>query len=58
MKTIHLTEAELTLVRSAVHGYLTMFGHDEADIVALTRAALRKLDAATDEPEEPIQLTG
>lgn len=58
MNTIHLTDAELALVRSAVHGYLTMFGHDEADIVRLARAALRKLDAATVEPEEPIQLIG
>lgn len=52
MKTIHLSDAELAMVRNAVHGYLTTFGHDEYDLVALARSTLAKIDAATDEPIE------
>ncbi|WP_154402708.1 hypothetical protein [Nocardioides speluncae] len=50
MKTIRLTDAELALVRNAVHGYLVTFGHDESDIVRLAKSALAKVDAATEEP--------
>lgn len=51
MKTISLTDAELALVRNAVHGYLNAFGHNEAEVVGLARSALAKVDAATEEPE-------
>lgn len=50
MKTVRLTDAELALVRNAVHGYLVTFGHNESDIVLLAKDALARLDAATDEP--------
>ncbi len=50
MKTIRLTDAELALVRNAVHGYLNAFGHNESDVIALARSTLTKVDAATDEP--------
>ena len=58
MKSIHLTDAELAIVRNAVHGYLTTFGHEEADIVELAKSALAKIDAATSEDDEGSQLVG
>jgi hypothetical protein len=55
MKTIHLSDAELAMVRNAVHGYLTTFGHNEADLVALAKSTLAKVDAATEEgPAENV----
>lgn len=51
MKTISLTDAELALVRNAVHGYLNAFGHNESEVVGLAKSALAKVDAATEEPE-------
>jgi hypothetical protein len=57
MKTIHLSAAELAMVRNAVHGYLNTFGHNEHEVVDLIRSTLTKLDAATDDAE-PTELTG
>lgn len=54
MKTIHLSDAELGMVRNAVHSYVTTFGHDESDILTLAKQALAKIDAATDDPD-PLQ---
>lgn len=50
MKTIHLSDAELAMVRNSVHSYVTTFGHDESDILALAKSALAKIDAATEDP--------
>lgn len=57
MKTIHLSDAELAMVRNAVHGYLNTFGHDEAEVVGLVRSTLAKIDAATDD-SEPAKFVG
>lgn len=57
MKTIHLSDAELAMVRNAVHGYLNTFGHEEADIVALVKSTLAKIEAATDDAE-PADFVG
>ena len=46
MNTIHLSDAELAIVRHAVHGYLNSFGHNEADVVELVKQVLAKLAAA------------
>ena len=46
MNTIHLSDAELALVRHAVTGYLNSFGHNEADVVELVKQVLAKLAAA------------
>jgi hypothetical protein len=53
MKSIHLTDAELAMVRNAVHGYLVTFGHEESDVVELAKSTLAKVDAATDDASEP-----
>jgi hypothetical protein len=50
MKAIHLTDAELRMVRHAVHSYVTTFGHDEADVLTIAKSALGRIDAAIDEP--------
>lgn len=57
MKTIHLSNAELAMVRNAVHGYLNTFGHEEFEVVELARSALAKIDAAT-EDDESAELIG
>lgn len=49
MKTIHLTDSELAMVRNGMLTYLHSFGHDEADIVNQVKQVLAKLDAAEDE---------
>jgi hypothetical protein len=46
MKTIELTEEELTLVRAALHSYLDDFGHEEADLLRRIKELLAKLPAA------------
>jgi len=46
VNTIHLSDAELALVRHAVQGYLNSFGHNEADVVELVKQVLAKLAAA------------
>jgi hypothetical protein len=58
MKTIHLTDDELAMVRNAVHGYLTTFGHEEHEVVEQAKSTLAKLEAAADESEEPSELIG
>ena len=52
MKTVHLSDAELAMVRNAVHGYLNTFGHNEADIVELVKSALAKLSNATEDRDD------
>jgi hypothetical protein len=46
VNTIHLNDAELAMVRNAVHGYLNSFGHNEADVVEMVKQVLAKLAAA------------
>jgi hypothetical protein len=46
VNTIHLSDAELAIVRNAVNGYLNSFGHNEADVVELVKQVLAKLAAA------------
>lgn len=58
MKTIHLTDAELAIVRSAVHSYLLTFGHNESDVVERVKVTLAKLDAADEDTEGPTELIG
>lgn len=53
MNTVHLSDEELELTRQAVHAYLRVFGHDEADTHRSIRAVLAKLRAAEPEAEEP-----
>lgn len=56
MNTIHLTDAELAMVRNGMLTYLRSFGHDEADVVAQVKDVLAKLDQAT--KDEPTKVTG
>lgn len=58
MKTIHLNDRELVLVRNAVHSWVTAFGHDESQIVEDAKAVLGKLDIAEDEPQSDSELIG
>lgn len=58
MKTIHLSESELALVRNAMHAYLNSFGHDEADVVARIKQVIARLSAATDDQPERPELVG
>ena len=58
MKTIHLSENELDLVRNAMHAYLMSFGHNEADVVASIKQVIARLSAATDDHTEPSELVG
>jgi hypothetical protein len=51
MNTIHLSDAELEIARHGMTAYLSSFGHDEADTVALIRAVLDRLAHAQEEPE-------
>ena len=41
--TIELTDAELKLIRSALHSYLDDFGHEEADVLREIKQLLEKL---------------
>ena len=45
VNTIHLSDAELALVRHAMQGYLNSFGHNEADVVEMVKQVLAKLAA-------------
>jgi hypothetical protein len=45
MRTIELTDEELTLMRSALHAYLDDFGHEEADLLRRIKELLAKLPA-------------
>jgi len=58
MKTIHLSENELALVRNAMHAYLMSFGHNEADVVASIKQVIARLSAATDDHTESSELVG
>ena len=57
MKTVHLSDAELALVRNAMQTYLRSFGHNEADVVEDVKRVIAKLATAT-EDEEPAELIG
>ena len=46
MRTLELTEDELTLLEAAVRSYLDDFGHEEADVLRRVKALLAKLQAA------------
>jgi hypothetical protein len=43
MHTIQLTDEELRLLHSALHAYLTDFGHEEADVLRKLKALITKL---------------
>lgn len=58
MKTIHLSDEELRLVRNAMHAYLNSFGHNEADVLASIKQVIARLSAATDDQVEPSELVG
>lgn len=58
MKTIHLTETDLALVRHAMQAYLTSFGHDEADVRVSIRQVIARLSMATDDQSEDTELAG
>ncbi len=58
MKTVHLSESELGLVRNAMNAYLNSFGHDEADVVMRIKQVLVRLAAATDDQPEQSELIG
>jgi hypothetical protein len=45
MRTIELTDEELTLMRAALHAYLDDFGHEEADLLRRIKELLAKLPA-------------
>jgi len=53
VNTIHLTDAELVMARHAMTAYLRSFGHDEADTLALIKAVIARLAAASREPDAP-----
>ncbi len=46
MRTLELTEEELTLLEAAVRSYLDDFGHEEADVLRRVKELLAKLRAA------------
>lgn len=43
MHTIELSDEELRLLYAALHSYLDDFGHEEADVLRLTKALIAKL---------------
>ena len=56
MNTVHLTDAELALAKSAMTAYLRTFGHNEADTVDEIKHVIAKLNAADLESEDPVFL--
>jgi len=54
VNTVHLTDAELALTRNAMQSYLSIFGHDEADVLDQIRKVIAKLNAAEQEQEPEI----
>jgi len=56
MNTVHLTDAELALAKSAMTAYLRTFGHNEADTVDEIKHVISKLNAADLESEDPVFL--
>lgn len=55
MKTVHLTDTELAMVRNGMLTYLHSFGHDEADIVDQVKQVLAKLAAAEEDQDSPAK---
>ena len=47
MHTLELTDDELRIVRAALTSYLEDFGHDEADVLRLTKRIIAKLPFTT-----------
>ncbi len=47
---VELTDEELRLVNSALHTFLSGFGHEEADIVHAVQRLLTKLSSAAAPP--------
>ena len=41
-----LSDAELRLIREALHSYLDDFGHEEADVLRAVKALIAKLPTA------------
>jgi len=59
MKTVHLDNAELAMLRNAVRSQLLAFGHNESEVVERAKQLLHKLDdAADDDVESATQLIG
>lgn len=59
MRSIHLDDAELAMLRSAVHLYVDTFGHNEAEVVERAKAIMAKLkQAGDDEVSEARNLIG
>ena len=56
MNTVHLTDAELALAKSAMNAYLRTFGHNEADTVDAIKHVIAKLNASEHEAEDPVFL--
>jgi hypothetical protein len=50
MVVVELSEAELRLLRTALHNYLDTFGHDQSDVRQQIRAVLDRLPAAKPGP--------
>lgn len=59
MKTVHLTDAELVMLRNAMRTYLSSFGHNEADVVEQVKRVLAKLATASEDTAgEKTELIG
>lgn len=52
MKTVHLDNSELAMLRNAVRSQLHAFGHNESEVVERAKHLLRKLDEAEDDDVE------
>jgi len=53
MNTIHLTDAELEMVRHALQAHLEAFGHNEAETLHQIKQLIAKLQTASPDGEEP-----
>lgn len=59
MNTLHLSDSELAMIRTAMRAYLMSFGHNEADVVDRAKQVLAKLSATThDDDSEKAELIG
>jgi hypothetical protein len=45
IRTLHVTDEEVRLIRSALTSMLEDFGHDEADLLHAIKALIQKLPA-------------
>lgn len=45
--SVDLTAAELHLIKNALDTYLSVFGHEDADLLGQTHAAIAKFAAVT-----------